>query len=265
MAEASHSAGKTGATRVRSKYQAPTFSLWRSVVKTLSPIEASRNKVVGSVSSLILIRTGAKYFLWIWAAGLPAALYARYGYSRDLRRLLEDNTIEGVQHSPTIGTVNPDIRPLPARPDWMGFTADPWKVYAKCYNKVPWEQRTMLDDPDEQRGWDAWGGKRVRSGASTTNQTPNAMYIYEADNQGYSSFWTWWAGNFARNTKLWGQDLYNSYYHMFFNVPLEERMESRTYRRIARRNHADSPGVGGWRLITMSGGGLTPFASVSYA
>ena len=93
-----------------------------------------------------------------------------------MQRLLGENAIEGAANAPSLVTPNAEIRPLPRRPDWMGFTADPWKIYAKCYNKVPWDQRTRLDDPDEQRGWDAWGGKRVRSGASTTNQSPNALY-----------------------------------------------------------------------------------------
>eukprot|EP01059_Diplonema_ambulator_P035106 TRINITY_DN8162_c0_g1_i1.p1 TRINITY_DN8162_c0_g1~~TRINITY_DN8162_c0_g1_i1.p1 ORF type:complete len:279 (+),score=71.13 TRINITY_DN8162_c0_g1_i1:48-839(+) len=256
---ATATAGRSAASRVSRNKYVPHFSLWRSIMKTVS----FRNEMNGNGGTNRLVRTVAKLFGWATVLSFPGWLLQKYG----LQELVSEYYGNGDPrwlHAPSINVANYDLRALPWSPDLL-VDQDPWKVYVPRSNAMhaePWEQLTRPDGPGEEQAWAAFGGasSRLQGNHGTTMQRLNLLFLFNIQSE-ETSFAKFYCKTLMRSANDWINDLYYSYWYVYWNVPLEERKESlgqRYGRRITRRWFFNS-GLFGVNGLHWNDGLLTPF------
>eukprot|EP01063_Lacrimia_lanifica_P005137 TRINITY_DN12955_c0_g1_i1.p1 TRINITY_DN12955_c0_g1~~TRINITY_DN12955_c0_g1_i1.p1 ORF type:complete len:289 (+),score=110.23 TRINITY_DN12955_c0_g1_i1:45-869(+) len=257
------SAGKTGATSQLGSagliHRLTNLRFLRTLTKTLS-MRANPGFAGGPNRH---IRFFAKWGFWVYASTLPTSLMLIYKVPEWNMRLFT-NGDERWKNCPTPITNNRAARPLTWDPQFI-YGDDPWVVYKECYNQIPWEQTTKFDDPDIERGWNAFGADSMGQATTPmgTNHIQQRMKPYNIMVQmdDYTNYFSYYMWGMLDAFKLYGKDVYYNYYHVFFHVPLDERNESLGQnkgigRRIMRR-HNLSGGVGAHHYLDWLQGGIT--------
>ncbi|KAJ9449355.1 hypothetical protein DIPPA_25521 [Diplonema papillatum] len=266
MAQATAGAGKTGASSVRGNSYLPRVNIWRTVLKTLLP----RENPISWGGPHRWVKNMAKGFLLVTICTSPHWFVNKYG-AQELKMKYFGNGDPRWENTPSIGLYNLKERSLVWDP-MLVLKEDPWKNYLPGYNSIPWEQRTEHDDPDEERGWKAFGDgmphkHMMRGFLGSLTQKQNMFHLFSVQDE-YTSFSAFYLKTLGRSVQMWMQDVYYNYYHVFFHVPVEERYEGMGQmhgqsRRIIRRWWCESTGWAGWKAVGVYGGLIFPGSDFS--
>eukprot|EP01064_Diplonema_japonicum_P036266 TRINITY_DN809_c2_g1_i3.p1 TRINITY_DN809_c2_g1~~TRINITY_DN809_c2_g1_i3.p1 ORF type:complete len:236 (+),score=29.93 TRINITY_DN809_c2_g1_i3:197-904(+) len=164
-------------------------------------------------------------------------------------------------HATSTGVANISQRALPWDPHGL-VTPDPWTTFVPRMNEIyaePWEQLSRQDHVEESEAWSKFGepANRTQGAFGSTSQKQSLQFIFMSLDE-ETSFAKFYAKTFLTSLKMWGSDVYYSYWGCFFDVPLDERYESlgQSYgRRIVKRWYAGQ-GLSGYKNIKWYDGGL---------
>eukprot|EP01064_Diplonema_japonicum_P036264 TRINITY_DN809_c2_g1_i1.p1 TRINITY_DN809_c2_g1~~TRINITY_DN809_c2_g1_i1.p1 ORF type:complete len:285 (+),score=44.60 TRINITY_DN809_c2_g1_i1:57-857(+) len=256
MASATAAAGKSASSKVTLNSYVPQMNLWRSFIKTIT-IRPSPTRWGGpSRNGRMFVKSAC----WLMAFSFPNWLLNKYGLPELYARHFGNGDPRWL-HATSTGVANISQRALPWDPHGL-VTPDPWTTFVPRMNEIyaePWEQLSRQDHVEESEAWSKFGepANRTQGAFGSTSQKQSLQFIFMSLDE-ETSFAKFYAKTFLTSLKMWGSDVYYSYWGCFFDVPLDERYESlgQSYgRRIVKRWYAGQ-GLSGYKNIKWYDGGL---------